>query len=173
MTLALAGNPTVLLPLFVPEVHLVACTPLGQDLRGGAEMILSREAGERFLGYLRTQRDQLVGVGGGRHNNRPELIDLYGFDTKYAMHMVRLGVQGVELLETGRISLPVSEPWLGWLRDLRRGRHSKEEALDAAADLEARIEGLMATSALPPHPDRERADRWLVGAYRAVWADGG
>lgn len=54
-------------------------------------------------------------------------------NTKFAMHMVRLGVQGVELMETGRISLPIREPWLAWLQDLRQGRHSKDEALAAAA----------------------------------------
>jgi hypothetical protein len=169
MGLALSGNPTVLLPLFVPEEHLVACTDLGRELRERSSMIVSRQAGHRFLGYLRAQRDQLLGVRGGRHTNRPELVETYGFDTKFAMHMVRLGVQGVELLETGRISLPIREPWLAWLRDLRQGRHSQQEALQAAADLEASIEGLISSSGLPEEPRRDEADRWLVYAYRSVW----
>jgi hypothetical protein len=88
---------------------------------------------------------------------------------KFAMHMVRLGVQGEELLQTGRISLPVRDPWLAWLRDLRQGRHSKDEALDAAAELEASIERLLTTSPLPERPDRDEADRWLVRAYTETW----
>ena len=107
---------------------------------------------------------------GGRHTNRPELVELYGFDTKYAMHMVRLGVQGVELLETGRISLPIAEPWLSWLRDLRQGLHTLDEALAAATELEARLDELDRTSPLPAHPDREAADRWLVDVYERAWA---
>lgn len=102
--------------------------------------------------------------------NRPELIEKYGFDTKYAMHMVRLGVQGVELLETGRMTLPIAEPWLSWLRDLRRGKHTQAEALAAAAELEDRLDRLArGGSPLPEQPDRDWADRWLVHAYGAAW----
>lgn len=173
LRLALSGNPTVLLPLFVPSREVVACTKLGNQLRDRASEMVSREAGHRFLGYLRAQRDRMLGVRGGRHTNRPELVELYGFDTKYAMHMVRLGVQGIELLETGRITLPIAEPWLGWLRDLRQGRHSRDEALQAAADLEARLETLLTTSELPLRPDFDDHNRWLVSAYEAAWAGHG
>ena len=47
---------------------------------------------------------------------------MYGFDTKYAMHMLRLGFQGVELLTTGRLSLPMREPERSFLLDVRRGK---------------------------------------------------
>lgn len=170
LRLALAGNPTILLPLFVPPEHLVSCGPLGTELRVRSEMIVSRRAGHRFLGYLRAQRERLLGLRGGRHTNRPELVEIYGFDAKFAMHMVRLGVQGVELMETGRISLPIREPWLSWLRDLRQGRHSKAEALAAAEELEAAIEHLLVTSPLPPTPDERAADAWLVSAYQRFWS---
>src|SRR6266545_2224637 len=146
MRLAVSGNPTVLLPLFVPDAHVLIRADLGAELRGLAPAIVSRQASDRFLGYLRAQRDSMFGLRGGRHTNRPELIELYGFDTKYAMHMVRLGVQCVELLRTGRITLPLAEPWLSWCRALRRGERSKQEALEAAADLEQQLVELRGTS---------------------------
>jgi uncharacterized protein len=168
--LATQGNPTILLPLFVPAEDTYEITKLGEELRANAPLFLSRRAGERFLGYLGSQRDRMLGVRGGRHTNRPELVDLYGFDTKYAMHMVRLGVQGVELLETGRITLPVPEPWLTWLRELRQGRHTRDEALDATAELERRLIRLLGTSPLPPEPDLDAVDEWLVDAHARAWA---
>lgn len=87
------------------------------------------------------------------------------------MHMVRLGVQGVELLETGRITLPIPEPWLTWLRDLRMGKHSKDEALQAATDLESQLERLTETSDLPERPDQARANSWLVRAHQQSWRE--
>ncbi|ALG13224.1 nucleotidyltransferase domain-containing protein [Kibdelosporangium phytohabitans] len=165
--LALQGNPTVLLPLFVPEAEIVEIDDLGRELRAEPEIVLSRQAGMRFIGYLRSQRAGMLGHR--KHTNRPELIEKYGFDAKYAMHMVRLGVQGVELLETGRITLPIPEPWLAWLRDLRQGKHTRDEALAAADELEAKLQKLITTSPLPEHPDRDRANAWLIGAYRRVW----
>ncbi|MUL41181.1 nucleotidyltransferase [Streptomonospora sp. PA3] len=169
MRLALDGNPTVLLPLFVPEHEIVAATPLGRELRESAGRILSRRVGHRFLGYLCAQRDSLLGRRGGRHTNRPELVEVHGFDTKFAYHMVRLGVQGVELLETGRLTLPMPEPRATWLRELRRGEHSLEEALEAAAGLEDRLTALLATADLPEAPDHAWADAWLVEAYQRHW----
>ncbi len=102
---------------------------------------------------------------------RPELIEAYGFDTKYCGHMVRLGLQGVELLETGRISLPVPEPHRTWIRELRVGQHTMAEALEIAEALQHRIADLTETSHLPEYPDRDKADRWLVNAYleSRVW----
>lgn len=172
MRLATQGNPTVLLPLFVADEDIIVRTELGDELRSLAPAILSRQAGERFKGYLQAQRDRLLGVRGGAHTNRPELVEVYGFDTKYAMHMVRLGVQGVELLETGRITLPMPEPWRAWLRDLRVGGHTRAEALEAADELEARLDSLLSTSLLPPRPDLAAVNAWLVSAHQRSWAGG-
>jgi uncharacterized protein len=169
MRLALDGNPTVLLPLFVPDDEIVSIDDHGRELRARPDLVVSRVAGQRFLGYLRSQRDSLLGLRAGRHTNRPELEAIHGFDTKFAMHMVRLGVQGVELLETGRISLPIPDPWGAWLRELRRGEHTKGEAIAAAAQLETRLEELCESSGLSPMPPRDEANAWLVSAYRSAW----
>jgi len=46
----------------------------------------------------------------GAHTNRPGLVAIHGYDTKYAMHALRLGLQGIELRTTCRITLPTPEP---------------------------------------------------------------
>jgi len=172
MRLALQGNPTVLLPLFVPQSEIVTLSARGAWLRDMGPVILSRQAGHRFAGYLNAQRKALLSHGGkGSDVTRPELIEAYGWDTKYGAHMVRLGVQGVELLEAGRITLPVPEPWRTWITELRTGGHSMNEALQVALGMEERIRGLLAASALPEHPDYAAADDFLIRAYTAAWAD--
>ncbi len=169
MRLALQGNPTVITPLFAPDEAIVHITPAGKDLRAELDMIVSRQAGRRFIGYLRGQRDRMLNGTVDKRVNRPELVERYGFDVKFAGHMVRLGVQGVELLETGRMTLPMPDPWRTWIRELRQGQHTQQDAIDAAADLEARLEVLTRTADLPEHPDTERANRWLIETYQAKW----
>ncbi|WP_028649522.1 DNA polymerase beta superfamily protein [Nocardiopsis sp. CNT312] len=171
--LALEGNPTVLLPLLVPEEEIVTATGLGRELRAHRDRFLSRRTGQRFLDSLRAQRERMEGTRHGKHTNRSELVEIHGFDTKYAYHMVRLGLQGVELLETGGLTLPLPEPDRSWLRALHRGEHSRAEALDRTRTLEERLSGLCTTSPLPREPDSAWANRWLVGAYRRVWSEGG
>lgn len=118
--LALAGNPTVLLVLYVPDAEVVMRTAIGAELVDNAHRFVSRSAAQRFLGYLRAQRDAMTGETAKR-TNRPELVEAHGFDTKFAMHALRLGHQGVELLTTGRITLPVAGSVGDRLRAVRRG----------------------------------------------------
>jgi hypothetical protein len=168
MRLALEGNPTVLLPLFVPSDEIVTADAWGHDLRANSDLLMSKRAGERFLGYLRAQREGMLGLR-GKHTNRPELVAVHGYDTKYAMHMLRLGVQGVELLTTGRITLPIPEPHLTQLRDVRTGDWDKDRVLEWAADLESQPAALAVSSPLPDEPDRSYANHWLHRAYNEAW----
>lgn len=167
--LAANGNPTVLLLAFIPPAEIVVQTDVGRDIQANPERWLSREVAKRFGGYLISQRDQLLGVKSKKHTNRPELVDVYGFDTKFAYHMVRLGLQGVELLTTGRVTLPIPEPDRTWLQELRRGEHTKDEALDRAADLLDQLNRLAESADLPARPDRAAIDRWLTDTYVSWW----
>lgn len=167
--LAAQGNPTVLLLLFMPAHEIVYNSAVGRDLQAHPERFLSRQVAARFSGYLVSQRNQLLGLKAKKHTNRPELIEQFGFDTKFAYHMIRLGLQGVELLTTGRITLPIPEPDRTWLTELRRGEHTKEAALDRAAELLDRLNLLERTANLPAHPDRVRIDQWLTDVYHSEW----
>jgi hypothetical protein len=168
--LALEGNPTVLLALFVPDEEVVFRAAAGAELADNAHRFVSALAADRFLGYLRSQKAGMTGEG-STHTNRPELVARHGYDTKYAMHALRLGLQGVELLTTGRITLPVPEPHLTFLRSVRRGDIPLREALDAVADTESHLAHLRRDSALPPQPDRAWADAWLHRSHTAYWAE--
>jgi hypothetical protein len=174
LRLALAGNPSILIPLFVPPAEIVTITPLGADLRDLTPLIVSRQAGHRFAGYLHAQRRSMLSHDGkGRDVTRPELIAAYGWDTKFGGHMVRLGFQGVELLETGQITLPMPEWQREIVRDIRTGLVPMDRALMLADQLEARIRDLLASplaSPLPEHPNYDVANRWLVSAYQRAWA---
>lgn len=166
--LAAKGNPTVLLLLFIPKKELVTITEPGLDLQRNAGMFISRRAAHRFIGFLDSQREKLLG-NKGYTPNRPELIDKYGFDTKFAYHAIRLGIQGTQLLTEGTITLPMPQPHRTWLTDLRKGKYTLAEALDAIADYRDRLERLAATANWPEHADRRRIDNWLVDTYEQWW----
>lgn len=168
--LALGGNPTVLLPLFVPDDEIVVATDAGHELRANAHRIASRRAAERFLGYMVSQRRAMTGESGA-NTNRPELVEEFGYDCKFAMHALRLGVQGKEYLRTGRITLPIPEPDLMALREVRRGQWELPAVLEWAERLEAELRVLGETSPLPEQPDLDWVNDWLHRSYTAFWAD--
>ena len=171
MRLAIQGNPSILIPLFVPFTDVLHITPLGRQLRKDPGLVLSRNVGARCLGYVRSQRGKLVGYPG---KQRPELVERYGFDTKFAYHMVRLGLQGVELLTTGWLTLPTPEPDRTWLRELRVGEHTQADALERSDELEAQLRELLSSTrgALPVKPQLDRVNQFLVDAhYRHWWGE--
>lgn len=168
--LALQGNPTVLLLLYLPDDALVVRTEVGRRLQQLAPAFASRQAGRRFLGYLEAQRQRLVGERGQRDVNRTELVEQFGYDTKYAMHMLRLGHQGVEFLETGRLTLPMREPVRSHLMDVRRGRSNLADVLAECTELELRLSALLDSSPLPPEPNVDRVERFVVDTYVSTWA---
>lgn len=172
MRLAMNGNPTVLLLLFAPNNKVVKAALEGTELRERMrERILSRLAADRFAGYLRKQRECLLShEGKGRDVTRPELIERYGFDTKFASHMVRLGLQGTEFLRTGRITLPMPEAERNLCTPIRRGEWSMTSCLSIAEYLEEDITLGKELSPLPAEPDYEYIDRWLSLTYIRYWA---
>lgn len=167
-SLALNGNPSVLLLLYAPEPALVSCSAAGRELRENARWFASRQAGKAFLGYMTQQRQRMTGERGkaGRVRVMPE----GRIDWKYAMHMLRLGHQGVEFLETGRLTLPVPGNLGEHLRAVRRGDVELSEVIREAEVLEARVASLgKGGSSLPSHPDAEAVEKWLIASHLHAW----
>jgi len=169
LRLALGGNPTILNLLFAPRDKIVVSNALGFGLMELAPDIISKKAGRAFLGYCQAQRQRLLGERGQRDINRPELVEKYGFDTKYAMHMLRLGFQGVELLKTGRVSCPMQEPERSWLLGVRTGKATLQECLTKAGELDQELKDLLETSPLPDEPNTEKVESWMVNVYLQQW----
>lgn len=166
--LAAQGNPTVLISLWAPPDQVLFENEFGAALRSDPAVFLSREAGLRFAGYLESQKSKLLGERSQR-TNRPELKDKYGFDTKFAYHAVRLGVQGLEILTTGSLNLPMAEPGATWLRELRVGMHTLEETIDKISELQYLLRHLITSADLPQRCDMTKVNKLLVELYLDYW----
>lgn len=164
--LALAGNPTVLLPLFTPDAETMLRTRAACELVDNAHRFVSKLAADRFLGYLNAQRRAMTGESSA-HTNRPELVAIHGYDTKFAAHALRLGIQGVELLTTGRMNLPMLDQHRAHLRAVRRGEIALDNVLADIAEYGRELRDLK-TSARD-QPDRAWVDDWLIRSHQAFW----
>lgn len=162
--LAEQGNPSVVILLWLP--HHITKTPAGVGLIRLREAFISRESGNRFLGYLVAQRMKMTGER-TKKVNRPELVERYGFDTKFAMHALRLAFEGIEMLTHRRITLPVAEPNLSVLRDVRQGKYTLQQALTMIDDAEAQLRELLKDCNWKT--DRKRVNQFMVNAHRTHW----
>ncbi len=163
--LAAKGNPSVLILLWLPKY--IGGTNLGRALVLERDAFISREAGQRFLGYLISQKRALKGER-TKKVNRPELVERYGYDTKFAMHALRLGFEGIQYITEGRLALPVEEPNLSTLRAVRQGEVDLGEILKLIEDAETRL--VKAINECKREADFEAINKFLIAAHQAHWS---
>jgi predicted nucleotidyltransferase len=164
--LAKKGNPSILMVFFAPVIQI---DEFGVMLRESSSLFVSKEAGKRFLGYMNAQRARLAGERGQKGINRPELVEKYGYDTKYAYHIIRLGLQGLEFLKHGKIQIPISPFIRDLLLAIRNGNYTKEMIIQWACELETDLLAAIDSSALPEQAPEGPIDRLLVDLHEIAW----
>jgi hypothetical protein len=88
------------------------------------------------------------------------------------MHCARLGFQGLELLRSGRINLPIRGEPADWLLGVRRGEVTFEEWWSRSLELDAELEAMAEDDSIPPGPDRPAIEAWSVRTHLAFWQRG-
>lgn len=99
-----------------------------------------------------------------RNPARAALEERHGYDTKHAMHLLRLMHTGLELLETGE--LRVRSPDAARLTAVRDGSLSFDQLEAEAGALEGRMQEAAATTALPDRIDLDAIDALLLDLVR-------
>lgn len=169
LLLALAGNPTILLSLFTPDKYIRSISEEGKELKNLTSGIVSAKAGPRFLGYMTQQYERLKGTRGQMNVTRPELIEKYGYDTKYAGHVARLGIQGTELLTTGKITLPMPEIDRKFIVDIRTGKYDFITILDILQHRMDDLKALIESPILNSQPNTKLVEDWMTTTYIRYW----
>lgn len=167
--LAKGGNPSILEILFAPDERIIHRTDIGMSLLNNADMFFSKQSAARFLGYMKSQRQGLTGEKRSGVPKREDLVAQFGYDTKYAMHAVRLGFQGVEYLRTGRMTLPMTGTSGDICRGIRRGEYTLPFVLEMIDELEYQLLTLRDNKSIPNEPDHEAINTWLVNAHMQWW----
>lgn len=171
LRLAASGNPSILMALWAPVDD---ATEQGVSLQNLGDAFVGRHVIPRYRGYMQSQAQRLLGTRGGRHGRRgggrrDELIAEQGYDTKYAMHCARLGFQGLELLSTGGLKLPMQGEPAEWLRAVRRGDVGFDGWWTRTLELDAELAALEADDRCPPGPDAGRIEHWSIETHTSIW----
>lgn len=175
MKLAADQNPNILELLWVRESDISLTTPWYQGLRDIRGRILSTKARHTFGGYAHAQMQRLKNAAAqitetgqsrpGRNPDRAKLEQEHGYDTKHAMHLVRLLRMGLEVLQEGQ--LQVFRQDAAELLEIRDGKYSLAEILELASDLDQQLS--QAPSDLPSKVDIAFLAKHLKGLYLEYW----
>lgn len=161
--LATECNPNILDVLFCREDEVRLMTPLGKLLRDNRMLFVSGRAKHSYSGYAVAQLKRMANDRGdqtfktGRGQNRASLTATYGYDTKYAAHLVRLLRMSHEIMRTGKVNV-----WRGGidaeeLQAIRRGAWKYEDVVSWALEQDAASTELYEAGnyVIPHSPDRE------------------
>lgn len=103
-----------------------------------------------------------------RNVARSALEEQFGYDTKHAMHLVRLLRMGREVLETGE--LLVMRPDAQELLEIRNGKWTYEEVVQYADELDNEIKTVhLKNTSLPKSPNMIKAANIIMEVQDAVW----
>lgn len=106
-----------------------------------------------------------------RNPARAALERQHGYDTKHAMHLIRLMRMGLEALEIG--DLRVRREDADELSAIRDGAMSFDELLAQADSLRSRMEAAARITSLPDDVETERVDALVRGLMTSAQAHGG
>ena len=105
-----------------------------------------------------------------RNVARAALEAKYGYDTKHAMHLVRLMRMCREILTTGKVI--VRRPDAEELLAVRNGAWPYDQLIEWAERQDAEMEALQKASTLPKSADRRVLDRLHITIIEALLAGG-
>lgn len=133
--------------------HLDTNDPAAADLSATVLDVLHRErrykaAQDRWTQFRSWER--------GRNPARAALERAHGYDTKHAMHLIRLQRTAVEVLQTGELTIRRADR--DDLLAIRDGALAYPELLEMSELLHAQTEAAATTSSLPDDPDDDALD---------------
>ena len=151
--LCMSGNPNMVDYLFAPDPCVSCRTPVWDHLSQHWQQFLHKGVWSRFRGYAVSQIRRLEPRRGKANPARQASIDAFGYDTKYAYHIVRLALdRDAELY-----------------REIRAGKWSLSQVRSWFDRKVAELETLYDTSLLPLHPDEAAIRMLLLECLEMHW----
>ena len=159
VNLTMGGNPNMIDNMFIPRNCITKSSQVYEHLRENRKLFLSSRVLYSFKNYA---SDQLAKIEGGRskeNSKRAEAIKKYGFDTKFAYHIVRLMLECEQILTTGNLILDRDGHIL---RSIREGGWTLDRIKSWYTAKEISLEGVMSNPAVPAYVDEEAIRRVLI-----------
>lgn len=142
-------NPTIMELLFIESP--VYTTLFWDNLKPLLKGLISKESFKPYSAYVLSQLTKAKFRNPSE--KRLELIQQFGFDTKYMSHVARLAIQCIYLMRDGHIPVKVPEQFRNDVMNIKMGKVTKEEALAYCEDLDKKMYEAYKVSTLPEKAD--------------------
>lgn len=150
------GNPNILEKTEFDKINVNNLPP---DLIAKINFTLFEAQHKNWKGYWEWKNK--------RNEKRSALEEQFGYDTKHAMHLIRLLRSGVDILKHGVV--PVKREDAQYLLDIRFGKYTYEEVIAESERLTKEVEEISKKSHLRKEPDFDFAKALMLEIYSKQW----
>lgn len=141
------NNPNMVDVLFTDRTCVKHCSAIGEMVRDKRKMFLNKRSWHTFKGYAYSQMHKMdIKEHTGE---RAELKAKFGYDVKYAAHLVRLMLECEQILIEGDLDLRRHS---AQLRAIRNGEWTQDQVKEFFINKEKSLENVYHESKLPWGP---------------------
>jgi uncharacterized protein len=162
--LCMENNPNMVDALFVPQRCILHITKIGHMVRDHRREFLHKGAWHRFKGYAYSQLHKIRTKN--PEGKRKAIVEKFGYDVKFAYHVVRLLDEVEQILETGDLDL---ERCREQCKAIRAGEVSLAEIEEHFSIKEKALEEVYHRSSLPYGPDEEKIKALLLACLEEFY----
>lgn len=153
--MALKANPNILECLYTPLIE--KATPIAEKLLAKKEIFLSQLVYQTYNGYVISQFKKM----------EQDLRNQGKIKPKHAMHLIRLLLSGITILQSGFVQVKVSKHREELLA-IRNGNMPWTEINKWRLDLHKKFDNSLSNTLLPERPDYEQANSLLIEARKSM-----
>jgi len=156
-SLCMENNPNMIDSLYTPERCVLHSTKISEMVRTNRDIFLHKGAWFKFKGYSFSQMHKMDiknPVG-----KRKEIVDKYGYDLKFAYHIVRLLLEIEQILIEHTLDLTRNRELL---KSIRRGDWKANEIKEWFYEKEKSLEKIYNESSLRHSPNEPAIKKLLL-----------
>jgi len=158
-SLLMENNPNIVDSIFVPQNCVLHCTQVGNIVRENRREFLHKGCFPKFKGYAYSQLHKMSTKNPEVGSKREAVREKFGYDVKFAYHVVRLLNECEQILTLHDIDLQRDNEQL---KAIRRGEVKESEIREWASGKEKTLEELYTKSTLPWGPDEGKIKELLL-----------
>lgn len=151
--LCMDNNPNMIDSLFVPRRCILHSTQVGEFVRENRKSFLHKGSWFKFKGYAYSQVHKMNIKNPEEGSTRYEMVQKYGYDLKFAYHVVRLLNEIEQILTEQDLDLERNREQL---KSIRRGEWKKEQVISYFESKEKELESLYTKSNLQYSPNEQK-----------------
>jgi predicted nucleotidyltransferase len=150
--LTMENNPNMVDSLFLPRRCVLHSTHIYEHIRDNRKLFLHKGSKHKFSGYAHSQMSKIANKVNSSNPKRAKTIEDFGYDVKFAYHVVRLLLEAEQIMVEYDLDLERNSKIL---MSIRRGEWSLDQLQEWHQQKQLQLEGVYINSSLQNTPDEK------------------